>query len=55
MKNRIHPYALIIGLLVAIAVLLILRHPIFSLFAGFIAVLLFDMALKRGNDRDKLE
>lgn len=49
MNNKIHPYALIIGLSVGILTLLILRHPLFGLFAGFCATLISDLVIKRGS------
>ncbi len=52
MYNRIHPYALIIGMALGIVVLLTLRHPLFALFAAFCGVLISDLVIKLGQDRD---
>lgn len=52
MYVRIHPYALIIGLLTGIAVTLILRHPLAGLFAGFCAVLISDTLIKKKISQD---
>lgn len=49
MYTRIHPYALVIGMVLGIVVLFILRHPLFALFAAFVGVLIADLALKRGQ------
>ncbi len=43
---KLHPYAIIIGLVIGIMVFFTLRHPLFALFAAVIAVLGFDMAFK---------
>ncbi len=55
MTNKIHPYSLIIGMGVGIAVLLILRHPIFALFLGFCATLIADVVIKRGGGGPRIE
>jgi len=55
MNNKIHPYALIIGMGAGIAVLLILRHPLFGLFFGFCATLLADVIIKRGGGGPRIE
>lgn len=55
MTNKIHPYALIIGMAVGILVLLILRHPLFGLFIGFCATLLADVFIKRGGGGPRIE
>lgn len=52
MYTRIHPYALIIGLMVGIAVMFILRHPLFGLFAGFCGVLISDTIIKKRYNQD---
>ncbi len=49
MKNKLHPYALIFGIGIGIVVLAALRHPLFALFAGVIAVVGLDMGFKSGR------
>lgn len=49
---KIHPYALIIGLVIGVMVLFALRHPLFALFAAVISVLGFDMAFKAKINSD---
>ncbi len=52
--KALHPYSMIIGLGVGIAVLATLRHPLFALLLGIVAVLGFDMAMKaRLEKKDK--
>lgn len=43
---RLHPYAIILGLVLGVFVLLTLRHPPFALLTAVIGVLGFDMAFK---------
>ncbi len=50
---KIHPYALILGVVIGIMTLVVLRHPIFALVATVIGVLGLDVALK--NNTKKLE
>ena len=52
MYKRIHPYAIIIGLVAGIAVLFILRHPLFAIFAGFVGVLVSDLFIRKADDSD---
>jgi len=52
MYTKIHPYALIIGMAIGFLVFVILRHPLFGLFAGFCFVLIFDLVLKRFGAKD---
>jgi len=52
---RLHPYAIIISLVIGVMVLLTLRHPPFAIFAAVISVLGFDMAFKSKADSDKDE
>jgi len=53
MKNALHPYALIFGIGIGIVVLAALRHPLFALFAGVVAVVGFDVAFKSGRIGNK--
>ncbi|MEP1230952.1 MAG: hypothetical protein ABJG88_09785 [Litorimonas sp.] len=50
---KLHPYAVIIGLVIGVMVLFTLRHPLFALFAAVISVLGFDMAFKARVDSKK--
>jgi len=54
---KIHPYALIIGLVLGLMVLAALRHPLFAIFAALLAVFGFDLAFKANAnkkiDKDK--
>jgi len=56
---RLHPYAIILGLVLGVFVLFTLRHPPFALLTAVIGVLGFDMAFKakakklEDNDSDK--
>jgi uncharacterized membrane protein YfcA len=50
---KLHPYAVIIGLVIGVMVLFALRHPLFALFAAVISVLGFDMAFKSKIGSDK--
>jgi len=51
---RLHPYAIILGLVLGFFVLLTLRHPPFALLTAVIGVLGFDMAFKsRAKKIDK--
>jgi len=46
MKNSLHPYAMIFGVGTGAAVFAALRHPLFALFAGVAATVLFDITFK---------
>jgi len=46
MYNKIHPYALIIGMAIGIVFFVVLKHILSALFVGFLAVLLFDLLIK---------
>jgi len=50
---KLHPYAIIIGLVIGVMVFFTLRHPLFALLAAVISVLGFDMAFKAKIDEDK--
>lgn len=50
---KIHPYALVIGIGIGIAVLASLRHPPFAIFAAIISIILLDMGYKKNNPRDE--
>lgn len=50
---KLHPYAILIGLVIGVMVLFTLRHPLFALFAAVIGVLGFDMAFKARLESDK--
>jgi energy-coupling factor transporter transmembrane protein EcfT len=49
---RLHPYAILLGVVIGIVTLFTLRHPLFALMSGLIAVLGLDMILrvKKGGD-----
>ncbi len=51
---KIHPYALIIGVVLGLMVLAALRHPLFAIFASIISILGFDLAFK-ANERKKID
>lgn len=52
--KALHPYSIIIGVGVGIAILATLRHPLFALLLGVGATLGFDMAMKsRLEKKDK--
>jgi hypothetical protein len=53
MYKRIHPYAIIIGLLIGISVLFILRHPLFALFLGFVGVLVSDLFIRKADEDEQ--
>ena len=46
---KIHPYALIIGIGIGIAVLASLRHPVFAIFAAVVSVILLDMGYRKNT------
>ncbi len=48
--TRIHPYAILLGIAIGIVSLFALRHPLFALMTGLIAVLGLDMILRVGKD-----
>ena len=50
---KIHPYAIILGIAIGLMSLCALRHPVFALMAGLIAVLGIDMILRVGKDWPK--
>ena len=50
---KIHPYAILLGVAIGLMSLFALRHPIFALMAGLIAVLGIDMILRVGKDWPK--
>lgn len=50
---KIHPYAIILGIAIGLMSLFALRHPVFALMAGLIAVLGIDMILRVGKDWPK--
>jgi len=54
---KIHPYALIIGLVLGLMVLAALRYPLFAVFAAVLAIFGFDLAFKahanKKIDKDK--
>lgn len=50
---KLHPYAILIGVAIGLMSLFALRHPIFALMAGLIAVLGIDMVLRVGKDWPK--
>ena len=52
MNQRLHPYALIIGTGIGIMVFAAIRHPLFSIFATVVAIILIDMAYKASNRND---
>lgn len=47
---RIHPYAILLGIAIGIVSLFALRHPLFALMTGLIAVLGLDMVLRVKDD-----
>lgn len=56
MNYQLHPYALIIGVGIGLMALAALRHPLFAIFIGIIAVVGFDLAYKAlPSKRDKEE
>lgn len=50
---RIHPYAILLGVAIGIVSLFALRHPLFALMTGLIAVLGMDMILRVKDDWPK--
>lgn len=50
---RIHPYAILLGVAIGLMSLFALRHPVFALMVGLIAVLGIDMILRVGKDWPK--
>lgn len=50
---KIHPYAILLGVAIGLMSLFALRHPVFALMAGLIAVLGIDMILRVGKDWPK--
>ena len=51
---RIHPYAILLGIAIGIVSLFALRHPLFAVMTGLIAVLGLDMILRvKDDDRRK--
>ncbi len=50
---KIHPYALIIGIGIGIAVFASLRHPAFAIFAAVTSVILLDMGYRRNKGKDE--
>ncbi len=51
MTQRLHPYALIMGVGIAIMIWAAIRHPLFAIFAGVVATILLDMGFKAQNKR----
>lgn len=49
---KLHPYALIIGVVIGIMTLVVLRHPIFALVATVFSVLGLDIVFKKKNLED---
>jgi len=49
--KALHPYSVILGVGVGIAVLATLRHPLFALLLGVASTLGFDMAMKSRLDK----
>ncbi|MGB3455704.1 MAG: hypothetical protein WBG08_12800 [Litorimonas sp.] len=50
---KIHPYAILLGVAIGLMSLFALRHPIFALMAGLIAVLGLDMVMRVAKDWPK--
>lgn len=50
---KIHPYAIILGVAIGAMSFFALRHPIFAVMAGLIAVLGIDMILRVKKDWPK--
>lgn len=53
MKNGFHPYAIVLGFVIGIMVFATLRHPLFTVVAVIISIVLIDRGLKkntRGGD-----
>ena len=50
---RIHPYAIILGVAIGVVSLFALRHPLFAVMTGLIAVLGLDMILRVKKDWPK--
>jgi hypothetical protein len=50
---KIHPYAIILGVAIGIMSLVALRHPIFALMVGLIAILGIDMVMRVSKDWPK--
>ena len=54
--KSLHPYAIILGIAIGVAIMATLRHPLFVLLFGVAATLGLDMALKsrlEKKDKDK--
>lgn len=52
MNYQLHPYALIIGIGIGLMALAALRHPLFAIFMGIIAIVGFDLAYKAQKPKD---
>lgn len=50
---RLHPYAILLGLAIGLVTLVALRHPLFAVMSGLIAVLGLDMILRVKDDSDR--
>ncbi|WP_409432565.1 hypothetical protein ACJ3XI_10195 [Litorimonas sp. RW-G-Af-16] len=50
---KLHPYALILGIGIAVMVLFALRHPLFAIFAGLLSTFGLDMYFKSKITDDK--
>ena len=50
---RLHPYAIILGIGIGLMSFYALRHPIFGLMAGLIAILGLDMVIRVSKDWPK--
>lgn len=50
---KIHPYAILLGAGIGIMSFVALRHPIFGLMAGLIAILGIDMIMRVAKDWPK--
>lgn len=50
---KLHPYAIILGVAIGVMSLFALRHPVFALMAGLIAILGIDMVMRVTKDWPK--
>lgn len=48
---KLHPYALLLGFIIAVMTLVALRHPLFAIFAWVLATLGLDILFKRRTDK----
>lgn len=50
---KLHPYALLLGFIIAVMVFVALRHPLIALFALVLSTLGLDILFKQRLDKDE--